>query len=747
MIDAQLPVDPRERPIVSVIIPVKNACGIIGEVLIAASSQHTPWPYEIIVIDSGSTDGTLDIIRKFADVRLIQIRPEDYGHGKTRNLGVGASRGDFVAFLTHDAVPNDQHWLANLVLPLTTNEAVAGVFGRHIAHANASLCTRRDLEIHFQGLKAAGEVLWLQDYERYANDVGYRQLLHFYSDNNSCLRKSIWNSIPYPEVDFAEDQLWAKAIIERGFRKAYAHEAVVRHSHDYGVYETLKRSCDESAAFHNYFGYVLCLRAGDGLRIATRGAKNDFNYVRRHPEGDLFQAIKAAAQNYAKQAGYWLGPRSGRLPGWVQRKISLDKQLKFGRVNIMDGPRKFMRVWRGLGFRIAVSRTLGLAARQIEPASGGALPVLVDIPLFFKAILAPDVKNGVHPLLRISDSDAEPVDLLWLIPDFGEGSGGHLNLFRFFKGLEDLGMRCAVVIVGSNAHANQGVARAKVERYFGRIAGELYFQSDELPKARGVVATSWITAYYARHYILADAKKFYFVQDYEPLFYPAGFDAEAAARTYEFGFDLICAGNWLPKVLEEKHEANALGSFGFSYDHDRYSPAPKRDAIKRVFFYARPPTARRGFELGILALDIVGRLRPDVHFIFAGWDISNYRFDHVHLNAGVLRTDDLPDLYSQCDVALILSFSNMSLLPYEVMACNCAVVSNRDECATWGLGEDVATYADSTPEALAAALISLLDDDQARQRQIKQASEFVAKTSWSTEIAKVHAMLSVGDRP
>lgn len=729
-------------PEVSIVIPVKNAARIIGRVLDAIERQQTPWSFETIVIDSGSTDGTLEILAGFKRLRVVKIAPEDYGHGRTRNLGVQLAQGKYVALLTHDAIPESSDWLVNLVAPLRAEPSVAGVFGRHIAHDNSSACVRRDLDIHFRNLREAGERLWLADHQRYQADVGYRQLLHYYSDNNSCLRKSAWEEIPYPDVDFAEDQLWAKAIIERGYHKAYAFDAVVKHSHDFDSWETFQRSFDESKAFKTYFGYSLGGTLRSALVCGASAALVDYRFSRAQAESRR-TAVIAYGNQVAKHLGHWLGARSEHIPHWFQRGISLDMKLKYGRFRWTDAIRKFVAITRKEGLRQATARALGAASRRVD-SNPPILDARNDVTGFFRAVLDPSSIDPGYPVLKVSSIDRPPLDALWFIPDFGEGSGGHLNIFRFMRGLEKLGMKMGVVIVGGHSHSNHALAKAKIDRYFGAINADIYFGDDALPSARRVVATSWITAHFAKHYPAQGSERFYFVQDYEPLFYPAGFDAAAAASTYELGFQAICAGSWIPEELKARHGVRALGHFGFSYDHDTYRPLGKRDDIKRVFFYARPPTARRGFELGLLALDLVGKMRPDVHFIFAGWDVSSYRFDHVHLNGGVLKTSELPDLYSQCDVALILSFSNMSLLPYEVMACDCAVVSNNDPCATWGLTEDIATFAQATPEALAAAIVDLLDNPQKRRAKVEAAAKYVAETNWNREIQHVHDLLNAG---
>ena len=134
---------------VSVIIPAKNAGPIFAEVLNAVARQETSFPVEVIVVDSGSSDGTLQEAQRRQNVRTIEIAPEAFGHGRTRNYAVSQAAGDLIAFLTHDAVPVGTAWLSSLVAAVTQSADIAGAFGRHVAHDGASPFTKRDLELHF----------------------------------------------------------------------------------------------------------------------------------------------------------------------------------------------------------------------------------------------------------------------------------------------------------------------------------------------------------------------------------------------------------------------------------------------------------------------------------------------------------------------------------------------------------------------------------------------------------------------
>ncbi|MEX0344937.1 MAG: glycosyltransferase family 2 protein [Rhizobiaceae bacterium] len=319
-----------ETPLVSIIIPVKNGLPEFRRVVESVKKQSFSQGYEVIVIDSGSTDGSPDIIPKDDPrFRLIEIEPAQFGHGKTRNLGIANSKGVYCAFLTHDAVPANDKWLKTLVQPLIDDPGVAGVFGRHIAYDDASPYTAWELETHFDGLKS-WPCVEIDDAREYARNEGLRQIYHFYSDNSSCLRKSVWEKIPYPDVDFSEDQLWAKQIIEAGYKKAFAWQSVVYHSHEYSLFERLQRSFDESLALRRLFGYKLCPTRTQILRQTIRTSARDLamgiknGWIFSHP----ITTAKKPFDNLARQIGYYLGSNdSGKLAG-NPGILSRDKRIQ-----------------------------------------------------------------------------------------------------------------------------------------------------------------------------------------------------------------------------------------------------------------------------------------------------------------------------------------------------------------------------------------------------------------------------------
>ena len=109
----------------SVVILTYNGEQHIDEILASLTTQRFDGTYEILVIDSGSTDSTLDLIAKYPSVRLVQIPNSEFGHGKTRNLGAHLAKGRIVAYLTHDATPASNRWLHEITAPFAISERLS----------------------------------------------------------------------------------------------------------------------------------------------------------------------------------------------------------------------------------------------------------------------------------------------------------------------------------------------------------------------------------------------------------------------------------------------------------------------------------------------------------------------------------------------------------------------------------------------------------------------------------------------
>jgi glycosyltransferase involved in cell wall biosynthesis len=332
-----------------------------------------------------------------------------------------------------------------------------------------------------------------------------------------------------------------------------------------------------------------------------------------------------------------------------------------------------------------------------------------------------------------------PLKINWLVPNVGEASGGFFNVIRAIYHLERWGHQHRIYVVG-RATLSGTQATELVRKHYFPIKAEVELFNGTVADSDALVATLWRTAYAARA-LGNTARKFYFVQDLEHLFYPEGSLNEFTKQTYRWGFHGITAGQWIADRLHSEFGMEC-SAFGFSYDRGIYSPNGSRrlpDAKKRVLFYARATTERRGFELGILALSLVSQRMPDTEFVLVGFPPRSIQLPFAADLPGTLSIPELAALYRSCSVALVLSLTNLSLLPLELMACGCAVVSNSGPNVEWLLSDETAQLASTTPEALAEAILALLDNEQLRARKAAAGLALAQRTDWTSEMKTIES--------
>ncbi|MFY3270971.1 glycosyltransferase family 4 protein [Achromobacter xylosoxidans] len=320
----------------------------------------------------------------------------------------------------------------------------------------------------------------------------------------------------------------------------------------------------------------------------------------------------------------------------------------------------------------------------------------------------------------------------WFIPRPGRGSGGHLNIFRFVRSLEAQGFECRIISTVTNLPGmTPQQMEADIANWFFPLKAKVYIGAENAPPAAISIATGWHTAYDVRNF-QSTLHKCYFVQDFEPLFYPAGTDYALAEETYRFGFTGITAGGWLAAKLATDYGMRTH-AVGFSYDRDLYRANPIAHEGRRVFFYTRPATPRRGFELGLAVLNEVARRHPDTVAVLAGGRLGQWEIPFKHVDSDIVDLNKLSELYNSCDAALVLSFTNLSLLPLELMACGVPVVSNRAPCTQWLLTEDNARLEAPTIDALADASCAILENPTEAERLRQGGLQLAATTDWETE--------------
>lgn len=305
----------------SVVIPTKNAGRGFQRVLDAVFSQHTNCQYEVICVDSGSRDGTVELITKYP-VKLLTIGSNEFGHGKTRNLGASYGSGKYIVFITQDALPATVSWLQGFYDVMERDEKIAGAFGIHYPYPDCNLLDARDISGLFESFGSEERIYEVEDWDRFKRDPAYVRDLSFFSDNNACIRRTDWELSPYPEVDFAEDQLWMRARISEGKKKAYTPFAPVYHSHNFTFWNLAGRYYDEYQALYSLFdGFLLADRWKSVPRVAHDAAIEDWKYI--DSLSYLSEGEKKRWKRYAFMRDYskfFFGFLGGRTNRWSDRK-------------------------------------------------------------------------------------------------------------------------------------------------------------------------------------------------------------------------------------------------------------------------------------------------------------------------------------------------------------------------------------------------------------------------------------------
>jgi O-antigen biosynthesis protein len=721
---------------VSVVIPVKDGERYLQELLDALAREGAE---EVLVIDSGSGDRSLEIVRA-AGVELLQIDPAEFGHGRTRNLGAERTSGELICFLTQDATPVPG-WLDAYREAFALDERVGVAYGPHLAREDTSPMIARELGEFFAGFAAGGAPVLQR-----AGDPT------FLSNVNACYARACWEEIRFREVPYSEDQAFGSDMLAAGWAKVYQPGAAVLHAHDYGAIEFMRRYFDEYRGLRESTGHVEPFAPLPAARHVAGAVAADRRWMAQR-EMSAAERARWTARSVTHHGGRRifsaLGSRAEQVPAPLRRRLSLEGRDDEG---------------SGVGARGASTgrHENGLAAGAAAYSTNGSTPGGVGSPAVGLPALPPtehvgqllphddyDIvtrvwSEGAAPLLEAVPgmAERERLRLALVIPPYSRGSGGHNTLFQIFTRLEARGHACSVWLADYHNHMRDVRAarmRREIREYFAPFEGPVYKGFEQWQGADVAIATGWQTVH-ATLLLDGTRARAYVVNDHEPEFYAASTEQVLAADTYRHGLHCIAASPWLRDLLIERYGASA-DAFQLGVDGDTYRPLPVQRRADTVIYYARHATPRRAVPIGLMALAELHRRRPDVRIVLFGTDKPLHAaFPYEHM--GVLSPVQLARLYSEATVGLCLSLTNFSLMPKEMLACGLPCVELAGVSAESIFGEDGALdLAPLDPPRIADALERLLVDPALRERRSREGREFVASHTWEHATDEVEAGL------
>ena len=226
--------------LVSIFIPTRNGRKDLERLLPVLFGQQVAFPFEVVCIDSSSTDGTWELLGNYPISRK-RIAAADFSHGGTRNDGVAMSKGEVVVLLTQDALPIGNNWLSRLISNYEDSTA-AGVYCRQVPRPDGTLLPKIDARLMLAGRAERFENRLSEHPEYFKLPPDEGRVLCNFDNICSSLRRSVWERIPFAPLQFAEDLEWGKRVFEANYTIVYDPEVQVMHSHDRSFAYEFKRS-------------------------------------------------------------------------------------------------------------------------------------------------------------------------------------------------------------------------------------------------------------------------------------------------------------------------------------------------------------------------------------------------------------------------------------------------------------------------------------------------------------------------
>ena len=306
--------------------------------------------------------------------------------------------------------------------------------------------------------------------------------------------------------------------------------------------------------------------------------------------------------------------------------------------------------------------------------------------------------------------------IAWVIPHPGKGSGGHRTIIQNVNALLRAGYECDIFVEDDGVSTSDTVRR-KINEWYEPCDAGIFVGFDFKKDYDLLFATGWQTIDFVKK--LPAKKKAYFIQDYEPWFFPMGDQYLITENSYKYGFLPVTIGKWLAHKMDSEFNTPAE-YFDFGADLNVYKHLDNVEKENAICYVYQPEKPRRCDYIGLKALKLIKALRPDVKIYLYGSELVTRPIDFECENLHIIPVEECNKLYNKCKVGICLSASNPSRIPFEMMAAGLPVVELYKENNLYDLPDGGVLLSDTTPEAIASSVIHLLDNLE----EAKKMSEF-----------------------
>ncbi len=520
-------------------------------------------------------------------------------------------------------------------------------------------------------------------------------------------------------LPYSEDQAFGLAMLAAGWAKVFHPGAAVAHAHDYPPAQFARRYFDEYRGLRESVGHVESLNVVRSLGDVRALVAADRRWMAEQGYDDAARGRwtrRSLLHHTSRKAFGALGSRAEDLPAPVQRRLSLEGTV------VRKPPRD----------------ARGESGKDDKPAFGAPVSAQLERPIWES--IRRHHRLGTAPLLAPSPDGPQqtgPLHIAAVIPPFGRGSGGHMSLFQLLVRLEAMGHEVSIWIddeLETMRDFRAARIRRQIRDWFVPLNAPVYKGFDEWFGADVALATGWQTAHSVA--MLGGCRsRAYLVQDHEPEFYATSAEARWAAATYTLGMHHLCGSPYLEEMVHRY--GGTTSRFSFGIDLERYHPRPVVRDTDTVIIYGRDVTPRRAVPLAVMAVAELLERRPQTKVVsFGNAHPIQAPFDYEHL--GVLSLNQLAWAFSQATIGLVLSMTNYSVIPQEMLACGLPVVELGGVSGEGIFGQDGGvTFTDFNPLHLADAMEQLLDDRALWSRRSAEGMAWAQGRTWDVAAEQV----------